>query len=249
MRLPQEGRERNRGFDLGVSSNYVAEDVLASEARHQLFYWHLKKLTGDIWWKAYRQRYHVVGDNMRTLSSSLPFCASYAYKESLVLDLPSDLRAQVPATFYEEHLWELLLFDAKHIFGSMAQRWTSTKATKLEMRGLDHLSSASFWATCLTEQQCQARLLKDMRKSDSTTQFRTSQELCNDLDVAAFARPEGLAVFHFWQHLMLDCSTVSIESHNDCTICLPFMHMLNKKSSMQYRAFPPTWKSSVLPFG
>ena len=217
LTLPHMGRERNRGFDLGASSNYVAEEVRAPDARHQLFYWQLKKMAADIWRNAYSMEYHQVGDNEQTwynflakLISSLPFCASDVYKESLVLDLPEAVRARVPLTFYDKRHWKRILFDAKYAFVGMGQSWKPTKALNPQMKGLEHLSDASFWSECLTQPQCQARLIKDTRESDSTTQFRTSQELRNDLDVEAYSRPDGLAVFHFWQHLMLDCSTVSI---------------------------------------
>jgi hypothetical protein len=65
-RLPQEGRERNRGFDLGVPRSSVAEDVSQSEVRRQLFYWNLKKLAPDIWRKSYSQAHQVVEANMQT---------------------------------------------------------------------------------------------------------------------------------------------------------------------------------------
>ena len=145
------GRERNRGFDLGASNNYVAEEVRAPDARHQLFYWHLKKMAADIWRNAYRMEHHQVGDNEQTwynflakLVSSLPFCASDVYKESLVLDLPEAVRARVPLTFYDKRHWRRILFDAKYAFVGMGQSWTPTKALNPQMKGLEHLSDAFF---------------------------------------------------------------------------------------------------------
>ena len=131
--------------------------------------------------------------------------------------------------------------------------WPMENHTKYKVETLQSLSNSSFWGTRFREPQCHEKFNPDSRESDTTNLFHTSTQLHDDLAEDEPARPETDGVFEFGRNLMLNCSTVTIESYKNCSICLPFtsmcgdtvLRLVNSISNNVPHPKSPTWLARV----
>ena len=135
----------------------------------------------------------------------------------------------------------------------MEDWWLDGTVKNSELKALESLSHAHFWSNSLDTPQCQLKFTEDTRRSDTSSQFRTSYQLDSGLAPDAYARPEAEAVFRFWEHFMLGCSTVTIESHKNCCICLPFANLcleevLEAEDSEAEDSIPMDFEQPTSPF-
>ena len=145
---------------------------------------------------------------------SIPYLAQFTLSECLNL-----------RRFFDECLWTTQLHDAMQSFTRTRGYWTAGSCRTQEVKALASFADAHFWSNCLKMPKCQAKFIEDARKSDTSSQFRTFHELGDDVVMETYSRPDAKAVFQMWRPLMLDCSTVTLESHKNCSICLPFTHL------------------------
>ena len=115
-------------------------------------------------------------------------------------------------------------------FTGMRDLWLAGSTKEKKVRSLEYFSDASFWYNHMQMPQFQSEFIRDTRKSDRTSQFRTSQQLDADLSMEEYSRPETDAVFQFRTHMMLDCIIVTIESHTDSLISSPFYSSVYSRS-------------------
>ena len=87
------------------------------------------------------------------------------------------------------------LGDAMHSFASMEGLWLAGRPKQSEVKALESLSDADFWSNSLKTPQCQVKFTVDTRRSDTSSQFRTSYQLESGSVEDAYARPEAKAAF------------------------------------------------------
>ena len=101
-----------------------------AEARHQLFYFHLKQIATRVW----KHNFGVTGeqcgntgpdpeDVAANLCRSLPLFESNEYKQLLITDLPETAKTSVPSTCIGANLWTPIVHEAMEWFASMEGYW------------------------------------------------------------------------------------------------------------------------------
>ena len=109
------------------------------------------------------------------------------------------------------------------------KRWPDTDTAKMKDATPDNLNDIQWWRALLdADQQCAAHMIKDNRRNEEVTAMRTDKQLQEDSPTSNIVRPTNDAVFRRWRKMMLYCSTVTLLSNQDCTICLPFSILQRK---------------------
>ena len=81
-------------------------------------------------------------------------------------------------------------------------------------------------------------MIGDTRR-ENILSMRTTRQLEDVVDEDEEKRPTDKEVFETWRSVMLKSSTVTLTSTQQCTICLPFTTLLQKKVFNQDSSIPP----------
>ena len=72
-------------------------------------------------------------------------------------------------------------------------------------------------------------MIDEKRRNEQIAIIRTKRQLEEDGDGDEGIRTTDTQVFQTWRSVMLNCSTVTLTSSQQCTVCLPFTTLLKEK--------------------
>ena len=167
------------------------------------------------------RRPHTIFEDLRR---DLPFMRSTKYREIILRDL-EDVDTTIGNRFKSYEYWEWTLRSACEWWQYMQNKQWWPEASPAEMKDAtpETLNNIKWWRALLhADQQCASNMIKDNRRNERVTAMRTDKQLQEDPPTPNIVRPTNDAVFRRWRKMMLHCSTVTLLSNQDCTICLPF---------------------------
>ena len=233
FQLPTGGKQQKRSLEHGVSAGRIVENVNNSYSRQQHFYYKVKEIAQEV----RKHDFNVTAgdhsggsttDNTQTtqnLWSSLPLVHNQWYKHLIANELHKHTQADILHKFIANNTWWPKIKTAVTLFDEMQNYWKTSSPEAGKFQHVKAIEEASFWKKSLSMPQCSTEAIPDTRTSDTSDLFHTSFQLSVELGAETDPRPSGEEVFKLWKHFMLDCSTLTIESHKNCSICVGFVQL------------------------
>ena len=91
------------------------------------------------------------------------------------------------------------------------------------------LDDINWWRQSFeSDEQCREKMIDEKHQNGQIAIIRTKRQLEEDGDGDEGIRSTDTQVFQTWRSVMLNCSTVTLTSSQQCTVCLPFTTLLKK---------------------
>ena len=218
----------------------VRKRVQQSNLRRQLFYWELKKHSQAVWSEEYHCEFELAGSKEATMSNchwflkeTLPFQKSGAYAKFLKRDLQDAMERREKQEYLGVGRWlDEPLLKAVQWYEDMTNNqegkgwpWHSFHETNVSQKDMD---STNFWRQLLgRDRQCREHMINEIRWENQLHPFRTREQRRDESDCESDNETDRNALFGEWSRLMLHCATVSVDSAEQCVVCVPFVNIRN----------------------
>ena len=241
---PEEEYSRKR--PRGHTEKETRTDQILEKKINESFYNEIRSISRENWTSLDTDNYAIgyKGQNECTFRhglKELPFFGDEEYRNNLQSYL-NKFDVDDQPDFLSRDTWNTILRKCLFTWEDMdvKNKWPNRKGRKREEpEAEDKINDAGWWKNHMqNDPQCNKQMINDDRRNEDVCAMRTEKQFAEEGDKEEFIRPPEAVVFNAWRHFMLTCSSISLHTQEQYTICLPFSTLIHYASYADNNPMP-----------